>query len=108
MSGVLQTIQSLVGKGDVQISRHGYRELAADDILVADVIGNVEFAVAIEAYPDAVRGPSVLVLQRDRSGEPLHILWGMPKGQEGIAVLIAAYRPDPARWSSDFRTRIKT
>lgn len=87
---------------------HGYRELAADDILAGDVIGGVNLATIVEAYPDAARGPSVLVLQRDRNGEPLHIFWGMPKGQEAMAVLITAYRPDPARWSSDLKTRIKT
>jgi hypothetical protein len=101
-------IQSLVGQGMVRISLHGYRELASDDILAGDIIGGVHLATTVESYPDAVRGPSVLVLQRDRHGEPLHILWGMPKGQETVAVLITAYRPDPARWSSDFKTRIKT
>ncbi len=82
--------------------------MAADDILAGDVIGGVNLATIVEAYPDAARGPSVLVLQRDGNGEPLHILWGIPKGQEAMAVLITAYRPDPARWSPDFRKRIKT
>jgi hypothetical protein len=108
MSDVLQTVQSLVAQGKVRISLHGYRELAADDILAGDVIDGVSQATAVEDYTDAVRGPSVLVLQRDRNGEPLHILWGMPKGLEATAVLITAYRPDPARWSLDFKTRIKT
>ena len=108
MPDVLQTVQSLIGQGKLRISLHGYRELAADDILVGDVIDGASLATAVEAYPDAVRGPSVLVLQRDRHGEPLHILWGMPKGLEAIAVLITAYRPDPARWSPDFKTRIET
>jgi hypothetical protein len=108
MSDVLQIVQSLVGLGKVHISLHGYRELAADDILAGDVISGVNLADVVEAYPDAARGPSVLVLQRDRNGEPVHVLWGMPRGQGAIAVLITAYRPDPARWSSDFKIRIKT
>jgi Domain of unknown function (DUF4258) len=108
MSDVLQTIQALVEHRKVRISLHGYRELAADDILASDVIEGADLAAIVEVYPDAERGPSVLVLQRDRNGEPLHILWGMPKGQEAMAVLITAYRPDPARWASDFKIRIKT
>jgi Domain of unknown function (DUF4258) len=108
MSDLLQTIQRLVGHGKLLISLHGYRELAADDIMVTDVIRGVNLATTVEAYPNAVRGPSILALQHDRDGEPLHIVWGMPQGQETIAVLITAYRPDPSRWSSDFKTRIKT
>jgi hypothetical protein len=106
MADVLAAIQRLVKQRDVQVSRHGYRELAADGIALTDVIGGVDFAVVVESYPDAVRGPSVLVLQNDRNGEPLHIVWGMLNGNEALAVLITAYRPDPARWTPDFKRRI--
>lgn len=56
MPDVLQTVQSLIGQGKLRISLHGYRELAADDILVGDVIDGASLATAVEAYPDAVRG----------------------------------------------------
>jgi len=92
----------------MQISRHGFRELAADDIAFADVIAGVDVAIVVESYPDANRGPSLLVLQHDSNGEPLHIVWGIPKGNEMMAVLITAYRPIPARWSPDFTRRIKS
>jgi hypothetical protein len=47
-----------------------------------------------------------LVLQHDQRGAPLHALWGIPRGHDGPAVLITAYRPDPAKWTSGFRVRL--
>ena len=76
MSDVLARIRFLVGRGDIAASVHGFRELAADGILSDEVIGGIGSAVVVEEYPEAFKGPSVLVLQRDREGKPLHILWG--------------------------------
>ncbi len=105
MVDILARIRLLVGRGDVATSVHGFRELAADGILLDDVIGGVTAAIVVEEYPEAFKGPSVLVLQRDRNGKPLHILWGIPKDVEGPATIITAYRPKPNRWSSDFMRR---
>ena len=105
MADVLAAIQRLISLREVQISRHGYRELVADDIMIVEVIEGLNAAVVVESYADASKGPSVLVLQRDRKGAPLHVVWGIPKGMETPAVLITAYRPDPTRWSSDFMKR---
>jgi len=105
MSDVLARIRFLVGRGDIAASVHGFRELAADGILSDEAIGGIGSAVVVEEYPEAFKGPSVLVLQRDREGKPLHILWGIPKGADGPATIITAYRPKPSRWSSDFMRR---
>jgi uncharacterized protein DUF4258 len=85
MSETLDRIQTLVGRGEVSVSVHGFRELASDGILLDEVTGGVTAAVVIEEYAEAFKGPSVLVLQHDRDGRPLHILWGIPKGAEGPA-----------------------
>jgi len=105
MSEILTRIQSLVARGDVSTSVHGFRELAADDILLDDVTSGVDAAVVVEEYPEAFKGPSVLALQRDGDGRPLHILWGIPKGASSPATIITAYRPKPDRWLSDFVRR---
>ena len=81
------------------------RELAADAILLDDVMSGAKDALVVEEYAEAMRRPSVLVLQRDRHDNPLHVLWGIPRGRPLPAVLITAYRPEPERWSADFRTR---
>jgi hypothetical protein len=79
--------------------------MAEDGILAREVIDGVAAAVVVEDYPEYSKGPCTLVLQRDRSGNPIHVVWGMPRGEASPAVLVTAYRPDPARWSADFLRR---
>ena len=81
------------------------RELAADDILLADVIAGINAAITVEEYPMFAKGPCVLALQRNDENRPLHVVWGIPKDHASPAVLVTAYRPNPEQWSSDFRTR---
>ena len=68
MSETLRRVQSLVAAGDYIVSRHGFRELANDDISAEDVIAGVMAAVLMEDYPDSRKEPSVLTLQSDRAG----------------------------------------
>jgi hypothetical protein len=105
MKGICEQIKALVERGDVQISDHGYDELAADVISVRDVVTGLSGAEVLEEYPDYSKGPSVLVLEYNAKGDPIHAVWGIPKSAEGPAVLVTAYRPDPLRWTKDFRRR---
>ena len=107
MNETLAHIRALVKCAEVRVSRHGFQELAADDILLQDVVAGIETAIVIEDYPDAMRGPSVLALQRDENDRPIHVVWGISKGTARPAVLITAYRPDPLLWSADFTRRSK-
>jgi hypothetical protein len=105
MDDMLPWVLGLVAQGEVLISAHGYDELVADDILVAEAIKGVIDAVVIETYPDYHKGPAILVLQLDQAGEPIHVVWGIPTNASTPAVLVTAYRPDPNRWSDDFLRR---
>jgi Domain of unknown function (DUF4258) len=96
-SDTLDGIRRLAADGKVRISDHGYDELVDDDILTADVLDGVRSAILVEDYPEFHKGPSILVLQKDAAGKPLHVLWGIPKGRAEPAVVITAYRPDPVR-----------
>jgi len=105
MSHTFAQILRLVEQGDVEISDHGYNELAADGLFVRDAMATVRNGTVVEDYSEYPKGPCVLVLQKDRKGEHIHVVWGIPRGRSAPAVLITAYRPDPARWESDFLRR---
>jgi len=105
MSETLGRVQTLVMAGEYLVSNHGYDQLAKDAILPGDAITGIVMAIPVEDYPDRVRGPSVLALQHDGNGRAIHVVWGIPAGQRSPAVLVTAYRPDPAFWESDFKRR---
>jgi len=105
MSDTLEWIKTLVPRGEVRISNHGYDELAADNITVRDVVSGLGEAELLEDYPDYHKGPCVLLLEQDNEGHAIHAVWGIPKGADSPAVLITAYRPKPTRWIKNNRRR---
>jgi len=106
LSETFEKILDLVHRGQILISDHGYDELVEDDILVREIVAGIDEAELVENYPDYPKGASVLVLQKDLKGNPIHLVWGIPRGAPAPAVVVTAYRPDPQLWSKDFLRRI--
>jgi hypothetical protein len=105
VSATLETVQSLVARGEVLVSAHGYEELIADQITTLDAVEGLAAAGVVEDYPTFPKGPAVLVLEHDKAGQPIHVVWGIPKGQRTPAVLVTAYRPDAAKWDESWLKR---
>ena len=106
MGHTFQLFLALISRLEIRISDHGYDELAEDDILIRDILGGVRDGAVIEDYPEFPKGPCVLVLQKDREGKPIHVVWGIPSHASTPAVLVTAYRPQSERWTEDFTRRI--
>lgn len=104
---IINKIKILVADGNVRISEHGYDELADDDLTAREIIAGVAGALVIEEYPDYPKGRSVLFLQKDHVGRPVHAVWGIPKGHHFPAVLVTAYRPNLNQWDASFRRRMR-
>lgn len=105
MGDTFERIRALVRDGDIKISDHGYDELSDENISAKDVIAGVLDGIVVEDYPTYAKGPCVLVFQLDHEGEPLHVVWGIPKNLSSPAVVVTAYRPDPELWSDNFLRR---
>ena len=105
MAGIFKIILKLIESNALVVSNHGYEELSEDNIWLNDLLASAEHGVVIEDYPNYPKGPCVLVLQQDSNGEPIHVVWGIPKGRQSPAVLVTAYRPDKSLWSEDFTRR---
>ena len=105
MNEFLERIRALIGAGEVRISDHGYDALAEDRLTAREVVAGVQQALVVEEYPNYPKGPSILLLQKDRAGAPIHVVWGIPRGYDEPVVLVTAYKPDPEQWDGSFMKR---
>ena len=106
MSEALNRIRAYIAAGNFAVSRHAYDKLMNRGILPLDVIAAMEHAIVVEDYPDAGRGPSVLVILETLRSGPVHAVWGIHNENAGVAVLVTAYQPTPDEWTEDFKTRL--
>lgn len=105
MSDLLAKVQQLIGDGRLRVSAHGFEELESDGISLSELLDASPNGKWVEEYQDYHKGPCVLVLVYLADGSAVHALWGIAKSSPDEVTLITAYRPDPKRWTSDFRRR---
>ena len=105
MSATFDKIKALIIADNINVSQHAFARLTKRGIASDDLVAGIGNAEVVEDYPTFYSGSAVLVLCHGRDGGPLHAVWGLENGTHEPAVLITAYRPDPARWQPDNRTR---
>ena len=101
-------VRTAIRSGRYRVTDHAADEIIADDLTRREVVEATldDDAEVIENYQKSKPNPSCLVLLRLADEDPVHAVWAfdVPKS---YAVLRTVYRPDPARWSADFRKRVK-
>jgi hypothetical protein len=98
-------IHASAQRSAVAWSRHAIERLVLHRATRADVEAALVRCEIIEVYPDAHRAlPDCLVLAWLRVDEPLHAVIAIDQPNDHIFV-ITVYRPDPARWSDDWKRR---
>ena len=105
MSEFVARVGDLIRADKVRISKHGYDELVENWLTAREVPVGILEAVVIEEYMNDPKRPCLLLLQKARMGNPIHLVWGVPEGRDKPVVLVTAYRPDPERWDETFMPR---
>jgi hypothetical protein len=67
MSQIFNQIRALVTSGIVQISEHGYDELANDNLTVREIVQGINGALTVEEYPAYHKGPCILAMTANGS-----------------------------------------
>lgn len=98
-------IRSHLAESKVLWTYHASMRLARRTLTRADVFAAAAGFELVEAYPDDKYFPSYLVLGVVEAG-PIHVLVATDVEGDNIRIM-TAYRPDPAEWEADMRTRRK-
>ncbi len=93
-----------IGEGKVIITDHADEEAENDALSFDEIYFSVVHGEIIEEYPQDKPYPSCLVYGDTFGGDPVHSVWAYNEAN-GFGVIITVYRPDPARWESDWKTR---
>ena len=93
----LQDFIAAIQHHQIRITDHADEEAQADRIAFDEIFFSVIQGEIIEDYPDDQPYPSCLIYGNSFRGEPIHSVWALNE-ENGWAVLITVYRPDPQRW----------
>jgi len=106
VSNTFLIVKELVAAGKFRVSQHGDEEMREDGIYLTALLGSLTDAVVVEDYPDAWKGPTILLLQEFEHLK-FHAIWGLSKSAPDVATLITAYVPDPTIWDLSLTKRLK-
>jgi hypothetical protein len=89
-----------------RVTDHADEEMAADGLTLDQVLHATRCGEIIEKYVDDKPYPSCLIYGRTPDDAPVHAVWAY-NVNNGWAVLITVYRPDPQRWIESRQRRPK-
>jgi hypothetical protein len=101
---ILDNVNASIRAQRYRVSEHARDEMKADRLREPELLAATMAGEVVEDYPKAYPCPACLVLSRLAGGEAVHTVWAFD-ARSSYAVLVTAYRPDPARWSADLRKR---
>ncbi|HET7503466.1 MAG TPA: DUF4258 domain-containing protein [Kofleriaceae bacterium] len=91
--------------GAILWSRHAIERLVTRRLSRKHVEASLATCSVIEVYPDVHRPlPDGLVLAWQGADEPLHAVVALDIANNRLFI-VTVYRPDPARWSDDWKRR---
>lgn len=99
----LEFIRQCVRERNLLWTYHVQMRLEGRSISRTAILESVETYEVIESYPEDKYLPSYLVFSQ-HSGEVMHILFATDVIGRNVR-LVTAYKPDPAEWEPDLRTR---
>lgn len=103
---ILGDIQAALRAQAYRVTGHAADEMLEDGIGEQELLAATLAGEGIEDYPPAFPFPACLVLGHLPDGAPVHAVWALDAAT-CYAFLVTTYRPDPARWTDDFRSRVK-
>ncbi len=101
---VIEDLIRAIGAGKVLLTDHADEEAEADGISFDEVDFSVFHGEVIREYPEDKLYPSCLLYGDTFGGDPVHSVWAYNE-KSGFAVIMTVYRPDPALWELDWKTR---
>jgi hypothetical protein len=87
----------------VRFTRHAFERLFERGIPPDSVMRIMREGEVIASYPDDVPFPSALILGHE-AGKAVHVVVARDP-DTGLCHVVTVYRPNPAIWSDDFKTR---
>jgi hypothetical protein len=99
----LAFVRRCLSSGNVYWTYHVNMRFAQRGLATDDVRSAADSFEIIESYPSERVLPSLLLLGWNGLA-PLHVVVGLDQAGGNVRV-VTAYRPDPAEWSADFRSR---
>lgn len=101
----IRLIVDAIKNDRIRITDHADEEAQNDLLNFDEIFYSVIRGEVIEDYPTDKPYPSCLIYGSNFKGEPIHSVWAYNE-ENGWAVLVTVYKPDPDRWI-EFKQRKK-